>query len=298
MKRTLTYTVTAELDGKCANDALRQAMRVSGSLIKRLKKSEDGITLNGARVRTVDPIRAGDVLAVNIYDDVSESIEPRPVPLDIMYEDEDILILNKPPGVPTHPSDGHLYDTAANGVMHHYAQNGERHLFRAVNRLDSGTSGVMCVAKNSFAHAALAEELARHELRRRYTAIVEGEIEKEGAVDAPILRVDFLKRAADPAGQPAVTHYRPIERLLGYTLIELRLETGRTHQIRVHMSHIGHPLLGDWLYGTEDKALFPRHALHSSYLRLIHPVTGEEMEFIPPPAKDMTQFAARRSVNS
>ncbi len=295
MKRILKYTVTNDYNEAEVSDVLRSGLRMSGTLIKELKKYPDGILLNGVHARTIDPVHTGDELTVNIYDTDSENIEPRNIPIDVMYEDEDILIINKQPGVPTHTSMGHFTDTIANGVMYHYNKNGEHHMFRAVNRLDSGTSGVMCIAKNSYVHARLGEELRTHELRRRYLAIVEGRIEGEGTIDAPIARADFIKRVVDPSGQRAVTHYRAVESIEGYTLIGLRLETGRTHQIRVHMSHIGYPLLGDWLYGTEDKALFPRQALHSSYLRLIHPVTGEAMEFTPPLAEDMKNFIRVKS---
>lgn len=290
MKRTLEYKITGNYNDAMVQDVLRRELRISTALIKELKKYPDGILINGEHMRTVDLVHTGDILTVNIYDTDSESIEPHYIPLDIMHEDEDILIINKQPGIPTHPSKGHFTDTIANGVMYHYNKNGEHHMFRAVNRLDSGTSGVMCIAKNSYAHARLAEELGTHELRRRYLAIAEGTTEDRGTIDAPIARVDFIKRAVDPEGQRAVTHYRTIECFGNYTLVELILETGRTHQIRVHMSHIGHPLLGDWLYGKEDKELFPRQALHSSYLSLLHPVTGEKMEFIPRLAKDMESF--------
>lgn len=290
MKRILTYKVKTENNGADVSDVLRRELRISGALIKELKKYPDGLLLNGTHARTIDTVHTGDELTVNIYDTDSENIEPYNIPIDVMYEDEDILIINKQPGIPTHPSMGHFTDTIANGVMYHYNENGEHHMFRAVNRLDSGTSGVMCIAKNSYAHARLGEELQTHELRRRYLAIVEGKIEGEGTIDAPIARADFIKRVVAPSGQRAVTHYRAIESIEGYTLVELHLETGRTHQIRVHMSHIGHPLLGDWLYGTEDKELFPRQALHSSCLRLLHPVTGKEMKFIPPLAEDMKVF--------
>ncbi|MDD6763808.1 MAG: RluA family pseudouridine synthase [Clostridiales bacterium] len=290
MKRTLEYKITGNYNDAMVQDVLRRELRISTALIKELKKYPDGILINGEHMRTVDPVHTGDILTVNIYDTDSESIEPHYIPLDIMHEDEDILIINKQPGIPTHPSKGHFTDTIANGVMYHYNKNGEHHMFRAVNRLDSGTSGVMCIAKNSYAHARLAEELGTHELRRRYLAIAEGTTEDRGTIDAPIARVDFIKRAVAPEGQRAVTHYRTIECFGNYTLVELILETGRTHQIRVHMSHIGHPLLGDWLYGKEDKELFPRQALHSSYLSLLHPVTGEKMEFIPRLAKDMESF--------
>lgn len=289
MKRTLSYTITNEYDGMKTEYVLK-AHRFSGSLIKELKKYPDGMLLNGEHIRTIDTVHAGDILTVNIHDTDSENIELHNIPLDIMYEDEDILIINKQPGIPTHPSMGHFADTIANGVMYHYNKNGEHHLFRAVNRLDSDTSGVMCIAKNSYAHAVLGEDLHTDRLIRRYMAIVEGRIDSSGTVDAPIARADFIKRVVREDGQRAVTHYKPVEQFGNYTLIELQLETGRTHQIRVHMAHIGHPLLGDWLYGTEDKALFPRHALHSSYLQLFHPVTGEEMEFIPQLAKDMKEF--------
>lgn len=290
MKRTLRTDIDKAFDGIKVEYVLRQKMKISGALIKELKKYSDGILLNSSHIRTIDPVHTGDVLTVNIYDTDSENIEPHNIPLDIMYEDEDILVINKQPHTPTHPSMGHFTDTIANGVMYHYNQNGEHHMFRAVNRLDSDTSGVMCIAKNSYSHARLGEALQSHELRRKYTAIVAGELTGSGTVDAPIARADFIKRVVREDGQRAVTHFKALEQLGNYTLIELQLETGRTHQIRVHMAHIGHPLLGDWLYGTEDKALFPRQALHSSYLRLIHPVTNEEMEFIPPLAEDMSGF--------
>ena len=290
MKRTLEYKITDEYSGCKVEYILKRRLRISGSLIRELKKHPDGILLNGGHIRTIDIADTGDVITVNMYDTQSENIKPQDIPLDIMYEDEDILIINKQPGIPTHPSPGHFDYTLANGVMYHYIQNGENHMFRAVNRLDSGTSGVMCIAKNSYAHARLGGDINTRELRRKYLAIAEGQLTGGGTIDEPIARVDFIKRAVRPDGQRAVTHYRAVENFGNYTLVELWLETGRTHQIRVHMSHIGHPLLGDWLYGTEDKALFPRQALHSSYLRLIHPVTGEELEFMPPLAADMEKF--------
>lgn len=295
MKRTLTFIVPKEFNGFRTDTALREKWGISGSLLKDLKKYPDGIMLNGVHIRTIDTICSGDVLEVNIYDTKSKGIIPENIPLDIMYEDEDILIINKASGLPTHPSMGHYTGTVANAVMAHYDAIGEEHTFRAVNRLDKDTSGVMCIAKNGYAHAKLADDLINHELRRKYTAIAEGTISMGGIVDKPIARLNFIKRGVDSAGQHAVTHYKPLKRYNGYTLTELQLETGRTHQIRVHMSYIGHPLLGDWLYGTEDKELFPRQALHSSYLRLIHPTTGKKMIFEPPLAKDMENFLKQRN---
>lgn len=294
MKRILNYIVPPEYDGAFVNDVLRRQLKMSGSLIKELKKHSDGLLLNGAHIRTVDRVRVGDTLSCAMYDCDSDNIVPEKMPLDIMYEDEDILIINKPPHLPVHPSPGHINGTLANGVIAYYHKKGEEHMFRAVNRLDGDTSGVMCIAKNSYSHARLSNEILTGELKRRYIAIAEGEIRGCGTVDAPIARVDFIKRAVRDDGQSAVTRYRAIENFNGYTLLELCLETGRTHQIRVHMSHIGHPLLGDWLYGTEDKALFARHALHSSYLRLVHPVKNRAMEFVPPLPEDMEQFLIKK----
>lgn len=288
-KRKLEYIIQDEYSGKRVDEVLRAYWGISGSLIKDLKHYEDGILLNGEHIRTVDTVSEGDKLSVAIYDTASEGIIPQKMELDILYEDEDILIINKPSGLPTHPSRGHFTDTLANGVISHYIENGEEHVFRAVNRLDMDTSGVMCIAKNSYSHARLVEQMKTGELSRKYAAIVEGAPEG-GIIDAPIMRESFLKRIVHPDGQRAVTHYRVISRYEGYSLIELSLETGRTHQIRVHMSYIGHPLLGDWLYGTEDHSLFDRQALHSKEIHLRQPVTGEELCFMSKIAPDMQSF--------
>lgn len=296
MARTLEVNITAQLHGMRVGEVLRNKLLVSGSLIKELKKYPDGILINGKHIRTVDCVSEGDVLSITMHDAPSENVIPEKTELDIMYEDEDILVINKPSGMPTHPSQGHFTGTLANGVMYHYAQKGEEHMFRAANRLDKDTSGVMCIAKNSHAHDRLSREIQTHELRRKYLAIAVGELSGEGTVDAPIARLDGLKRYVSDEGQSAVTHYRAVKILNGYTLTELCLETGRTHQIRVHMAYIGHPLLGDWLYGEEND-IFPRQALHSSYLRLIHPVTGEEMEFVPPLPEDMESFLQIQTKN-
>lgn len=282
--------ISEQYDGLRVDETLRRHFEISGSLIKDLKKYDDGILLNGEHIRTVDSVKCGDVLTVTMHDSDSENIIPQNIPLNVMYEDEDILIVDKQPGIPTHPSMGHPEGTLANGVIAHYINSGERHIFRAVNRLDRDTSGVMCIAKNSYSHARLGEMMHNGGLERRYTAIVCGRFEGAGTIDAPIARTGFIERCVREDGQRAVTHYRVIENFDKYTLIELILETGRTHQIRVHMAHIGCPLLGDWLYGTEDKKLFPRQALHSSYLKLIHPVTKKTLEFIPEMAEDMQKF--------
>ena len=292
MDRVFEYVITSEYDGENVKTVLKQHFKMSTSLIKDLKKYEDGLRLNGAHIRTVDTVKTGDVLTVTLRDSASENIIPKNISLDIVYEDEDILVLNKPPHMPTHPSMGNYENSLANGVMYYFQSKGEDRVFRAVNRLDKDTSGLMAVAKNAYIHARLGEEIQTKELGRRYKCIVCGDIDSDGTVDAPIRRADgsVINRIVAPDGQRAVTHYKVIERYGEYTLLEMELETGRTHQIRVHMAHIGHPLVGDWLYGTEDHDLALRQMLHSCYLRFIHPVSGREMEFNNEMAQDMSDF--------
>lgn len=293
MKRVIEFRINDEYSGKTVAEVLKERFRMSGTLIKELKRYEDGMTLNGSHIRTVDTVKTGDLLCAAIYDRDPGTVVPREMDIDIVYEDMDILVVNKASGMPTHPSRGHFEDTLANGVAAHYIKNGEEHVFRAVNRLDKDTSGLMCIAKNSYAHARLGEEIKDGSLKRKYMAIVMGVIDTDGTVDAPIERESFIKRKVGPSGKKAVTHYVPIVQKRGCTLIELSLETGRTHQIRVHMAHIGHPLLGDWLYGEEDRELFQRQALHSSFLSLIHPVTGEKLCFKAGLPSDMKDFLSK-----
>ena len=181
--------------------------------------------------------------------------------------------------------------------MYYYKSKGEERVFRAVNRLDKDTSGLMAVAKNSYIHARLGEEIQKKELKRKYMCIVCGDVERDGTVDAPIRRADgsVINRIVAPDGQRAVTHYRVVKRYGEYTLLEMELETGRTHQIRVHMAYIGHPLVGDWLYGTEDHNIVKRQMLHSCYLCFTHPITGQIMEFKDEMAEDMRAFIEKLS---
>lgn len=289
MERIFYYTAASE--GDDIKTILKQHFKMSTSLIKQLKNTPDGILVNGEHQNVNFILSCGDKLQLTLRDTASPFIVPTPMELDIVYEDEDIMIVNKPAGIPTHPSQGHFTGTLANGVMYYFKDMD--FTFRAVNRLDKDTSGLMCIAKNCYSHARLCETLHR-DFVRKYTAIVIGQITDGDTVSAPIERCDasVIKRCVSDTGQYAVTHYTPIKTFADYSLIELSLETGRTHQIRVHMSHIGHPLLGDWLYGAEDKSLFLRTALHSSYIKLAHPVTNRIMEFSLPLAADMAEFLA------
>lgn len=292
MKRTFSCTITDEFDGNRLDTFLRVKFKMSGSLIKDLKRAEDGLIVNGSRARTVDTLHTGDNVVLTLQDGASENIVPVKLDFKIVHEDEDILIVSKPAGMPTHTSQGNFLNTLSNAVMYHYAQNGEDHVFRAVNRLDKDTSGLMCIAKNKYAHARLCADFGEKSVKRSYLAIVCGSLRGEGTIDLPIARENdsVIKRVVRDDGARAITHYKGLDAREDYSLIELELETGRTHQIRVHMAHIGHPLLGDWLYGDEDKDFFPRQALHSRYLALTHPVTGAFLEFEDDIAEDMRKF--------
>lgn len=297
MKRVLSCTVTEESDGQRLDTLLRAKYKMSGSLIKELKRAEDGLLVNGSRARTVDTLHAGDSVTLTLHEYASENIPPVRLSFRTVYEDEDILIVSKPAGMPTHTSQGNFFNTLSNAVMYHFMENGEEHVFRAVNRLDKDTSGLMCIAKNKYIHARLCADLGSKSVRRSYLAIICGIIRGSGTIDAPIARESnsVIKRVVRNDGARAVTHYKGIGVFGNYSLAELELETGRTHQIRVHMAHIGAPLLGDWLYGSEDKSLFPRQALHSYRLSLTHPITGEALEFEEPLPEDMKSFVLRQT---
>lgn len=297
MDRILEYEIPSEYDGANITTVLKQHFKISTNLIKDLKKYKEGIQVNGEHKRVVDFVAKGDILKITIRDTASENIVPTDIPLDIVYEDEDVLVINKLPNMPTHPSMGNYENSLANGVMYYYKSKGEERVFRAVNRLDKDTSGLMAVAKNSYIHARLGEEIQKKELKRKYMCIVCGDVERDGTVDAPIRRADgsVINRIVAPDGQRAVTHYRVIKRYREYTLLEMELETGRTHQIRVHMAYIGHPLVGDWLYGTEDHNIAKRQMLHSCYLCFTHPITGQIMEFKDEMAEDMRAFIEKLS---
>jgi len=257
-----------------------------------MKRAEHAILLNGepAFGRTV--LREGDVLRILVPEEVNDSdssIIPVPLPLDILYEDEDILVLNKPADMPVHPSAGNYENTLANGVAWYYKQQGKAFVYRCINRLDRDTTGVLVLAKNPLSGALLSAQMKHRQIRRTYLAIVQGITPEQETIDAPIGRAadSTIERQVDfTNGESAVTHYERLATYHSYSLIELHLETGRTHQIRVHMNYIGHPLPGDFLYNP-DYSHISRQALHSHHLRFRHPITGEEMHFTAPVPEDM-----------
>ena len=292
--RRVSLTVPPERAGQKVDTLLRKALGLSGTVIRRIKWLPDGILLDGERVFTSRRVEPGQVLTVRLSDPERRSgVVPAPGPLDIVYEDGDMLVLNKAPGVLVHPGAGHYADTIGNFLLDYYDRTGVEADFHPVHRLDKGTSGLMVAAKHPHAQEVLKNQLHTAEFRRIYLAVcLGGPAEEAGTVDAPIGMAEgsIVARAGRPDGLPARTHYRVLERRGDRALVRLELETGRTHQIRVHMAHLGCPLAGDFLYGTEDRDLIPRPALHSSELTVCQPVTGETLTFTCPLPADMARL--------
>jgi 23S rRNA pseudouridine1911/1915/1917 synthase len=264
---------------------------LSRSYLQKILK-DGGVLINGKTVKSNYKVVNGDVIELTVPEAVELEIEAEDMELDILYEDEDILIVNKPKGMVVHPAAGHTSGTLVNGLMAHCKDSlsGINGVMRPgiVHRIDMDTTGVLIVCKNDFAHNSIADQLKVHSITRKYYAIVHGGIrEEEGTIDAPIGRhpVDRKKMSINEKnGKHAVTHYRVLKRFQKYTYVECQLETGRTHQIRVHMASIGHPLLGDTVYGPAKCPIngLQGQTLHAGVLGIIHPRTGEYMEFSAP----------------
>ena len=296
--RRLELTVTPELAGRRVWSLLKYELKLSGTVIRRIKWLEDGILADGVRVNSDYRPRAGQVISVRLSDPaVRSGILPASGPLDIVYEDGDLLILNKAPGVPVHPGPGHYNDTLGNFLMDYYQKQGIEADFHPVHRLDRGTSGLMVAAKHPHAQDVLRQQLHTGAFRRRYLAVCHGAPDPAmGVIDAPIGPVEdsLIRRQVRPDGDAARTRYQVVDTVRDLALLQLELDTGRTHQIRVHLSHIGHPLAGDFLYGTEEPELIVRPALHSAELWITQPVTGEGLHFSLPMPDDMKKLISKR----
>lgn len=289
MKRLLNYQISVKDDNKTITQFLKEH-DFPRRVITNMKKTQNGICINHKWSYVIDHLHEGDVLEL-IIDETDESSDIIPCNLEfgIIYEDEDILIVNKPANMPIHPSINNYDNTLANAVMYYYRD--DNFVFRCINRLDRDTSGLTIIAKNSLSGAILSKQVANRQLHRTYTAICTGHTPDEGTIAAPIGRKSesTIERCVDfKNGERAVTHYRTIgyDRTKDLSLVELQLETGRTHQIRVHMKYILHPLIGDFLYNP-DIDYIDRQALHSSKLHFYHPITKKEMQFSIPLPSDM-----------
>lgn len=275
--RIVTFTVPQEYDDKKLCAFLRGEAQISYALYATLRHIPDAVTRGGVPVRSIDRVHTGERIRVAFPDEQTKLL-PTDMPLHILYEDEDLLVLDKPGDIAMHPSHGHQTDTLANGVTAYLQKSGSRGVFHAVGRLDKGTSGVALCAKHTYAASRM-----NGQTEKTYLALVDRELSGSGTVDTPIYRPDPGKttRACGENGESAVTHYEVLCAGGGKSLVRLAPETGRTHQIRVHMAHIGAPLTGDVLYGTADPAL-GRHLLHCASVRVQHPVTGEALTFTSP----------------
>lgn len=312
MTRTLTYQIHS--DAQTVKQFL-SAQGFSRQTIITLKKQSESILVNEIRVPVNHVLYYGDTLTITLSEiHSSEKILPISLPLNIVYEDEDILVLNKPADMPIHPSLNNYENTLANGVAFYYQTQNSPFVFRCINRLDRDTTGLTIIAKNRLSAGILSEQMSRREISREYIAIVDGiGLPEHGTVNAPIARADgsTIERCVDNRnGEHAVTHYQ-VEKInpsRNLTQIRLRLETGRTHQIRVHMAYIGYPLAGDFLYNpsvttsatgksTDNEAVtcpdaytISRQALHAQKLSFTHPITGEHLVFEAPLPKDMERL--------
>jgi len=290
MERFIDYTVQTEYDGLTVERYLR-SHGFSKQNIVELKKIPDGVFRNGVFSRMNEFVCVNDKIRIHITDfESSEHVVPVNLPLDIIYEDEDIIVINKPAHMPTHPSMSNYTNSLANGLAYYYESKGMNFVFRCTNRLDRDTSGLTVVAKHFVSGNILSTMGSKKLIKREYLAIVNGHVEPEcGTITAPLAREEgsVIRRTVDyDNGETAVTHYKVEEYLNNHTLVSLILDTGRTHQIRIHMKHLGYPLIGDYLYNP-DMALIDRQALHSHKLSFTHPMTGEALEFVCPLPSDM-----------
>ena len=292
---TITRTIPAEEDGSTVRHILKAKLHFSSHAISRLTRTENGILVNGSHARTTFVLHTGDVLTVETGDHRPPKVEviPGDWPLPIVWEDGHLLVVNKPAGMTAHASN-FLPDTPTVAGALAWSR-GTDFVFHSVNRLDKGTTGLMVVAKSGYVHDLLRRSLHTSRFLREYRAVCVGCPEPtRGTIDAPIGRdeTSTIARMVRPDGQSAVSHYEVLSSQNGLSLVKLLPETGRTHQLRVHMASIGHPLAGDWLYGTEDPDLIARPALHSYALTLTHPVTGEILHLTAPVPEDMARLVS------
>lgn len=301
MNHIIRHSYIPAEDGQTVEQLLR-LHGYSKSLINQVKLTEQGLLVHGKRVYTTYRLKTGESLMVTLpVESSSEHIVPVSMPLSILFEDEDLMVINKPADLSVHPSQGHFSNSLANGLAWYFQEKNQPFVFRAINRLDRDTTGLLIVAKNALSGCILSDMVKKREIHRTYLTAVSGDLSEcpEGTISVPIARRpgSVMERMADPInGETAITHYR----LLAYqnktdsSLLEVTLETGRTHQIRVHMKYIGHPLYGDFLYNPDYRFL-DRQSLHSWKLSFLHPITKKSLHFTAPVPADMLPFCEEMS---
>jgi 23S rRNA pseudouridine1911/1915/1917 synthase len=293
MGSKLIFTISEQDEGRKIRGYLKGNQELSTRLLRGASK-EGRIRVNGKVIKMDYLLHEGDVIEIDLSKEENQDIEPQKIDIDVVYEDADILVVNKPPFMVVHPTKSYPDNTLANGVLYYFREKGESCIVRLVSRLDMNTSGLIIIAKNQFSHAALAREMQKAEFEKSYLALIHGNMEeKKGTIDLPIYRPgeDSIKRIVDCRGQRSVTHFEVIENLQGAALVKLTLETGRTHQIRVHLSHLGHPIFGDTLYREgNDEQYINRQALHAYRLSFPNPRTEERIELEAQMPEDMKKL--------
>lgn len=281
----LNYTI--QENDKTVKDILTEKLNFSRRLSRKLELNQ-GLFVNEKAARLNKSVFMGDVLSIE-FDEDEDEYDAVNIPIDIIYEDNDLLIVNKPAFIVVHPTKSHQNNTIANGVANYFKEKNIKRKVRLVNRLDMNTSGIVIIAKHPYAHNELANQMKANTVDKYYYAIVEGIIKEDnGTINEPIARLnpEDIIRVVDKTGKECITHYVVENRKDNMTLVKLKLETGRTHQIRVHMKHIGHPIIGDTLYGSESN-LINRQALHCYGMKFSQPITHEEITITCPLPEDM-----------
>ena len=294
----LEKKVVGIVEGTKIREYLKMEMGLSTRLI-RSASIEKRIFVNDIPVKMNRVLNEGEIIKIDLAKDESQDITPEKMDIEIIYEDEDILVVNKKPFMVVHPTKSYQSGTLANGVINYFLESGQNCIVRLVSRLDMNTSGLIIIAKNQFSHGMLSKEMSENKVTKKYLTVVHGILEnKEGTIDLPIYRpegTDFgIMRVVDKRGQRSITHYKVIEKYENASLVECTLETGRTHQIRVHLSNIGHPIYGDSLYGygDEEQDFIERQALHAYSLDFKSPRTGEIISLksdLPKDIKDLIE---------
>ena len=278
---TLEEKVDKNFEGRKIREFLKEKMGLSSRLIKGAS-IDKRILVNNNPVKMNYVLKENDEIVINLAKKESQNITPEKIDLDIVYEDKDIIVINKSPNMVVHPTKRYQSGTLANGLLYYFKESNQDCIVRLVSRLDMDTSGLIIVAKNQYAHSELSNQMQNNNVEKRYLALVHGHFsEKEGTIDLPIYRPEIegvMARVIDERGQRSITHYKVIESYKDAELVECLLETGRTHQIRVHMKAMGHPIYGDTLYGeTDDSGLISRQALHAYKLKFQSPRTKDEL---------------------